>query len=256
MSTPPPTNSSIYGRRMEHAMHRALTERRTPVGVAPEMPRIDGATLALPARHYYSGKYSKTKIVLHHTVGGTARSTFDWWTRRKGGAGSLATAFIIGRDGRIYQLFDPKCWAWHCGTGGSRIERHSIGIELASEGPLTLADDGRLYAFERVTPKTLHSDPQAEPGQSFDAGPDGFRGHRYFDQYSFAQIASCTALVDWLCHACGVPRRTPSDHFGYQKQNLLFEGVIGHHQIRADKSDVHPGFLWDMLVGKCGLDLA
>ncbi len=43
--------------------------------------------------------------MLHHTAGGSARSTFNYWN---GNATRIATAYIVERDGTIFEVFDPR----------------------------------------------------------------------------------------------------------------------------------------------------
>jgi N-acetyl-anhydromuramyl-L-alanine amidase AmpD len=93
----------------------------------------------------------------------------------------------VERDGTIFEVFDPRFWAFHlglAGTGGS-AERRSIGIEMASEGRLE------------------------ERGEEVG---------------------------------------TPGRHFDFDRALFGYRGVLGHHQVRADKTDLHPGFPWDRLV--------
>lgn len=208
-------------------------------------------TLALPPANYYVQAYRKNLIALHHTVGGTAKSTYEWWKTRKGGTGTVGAAFMIDRDGSVYEVFEPQYWAYHLGTGYSPDEKRSIGIELCSEGGLTYSN-GYLYSFDRITERTKHSHV-AEAGKHFD-NKAVWRGYRYWDRYDPAQMRSLFHLVDWLCQEFRIPRMTPADH---QATNLklrgTFAGVIAHHQVRADKSDLHPGFDWAGLMEHCGL---
>jgi hypothetical protein len=44
-------------------------------------------SLRLPKSEYFPPAHKKTGIAIHHTVGGTARSTFDWWMRSRGNGG-------------------------------------------------------------------------------------------------------------------------------------------------------------------------
>ncbi|HEY4611468.1 MAG TPA: N-acetylmuramoyl-L-alanine amidase, partial [Bacteroidota bacterium] len=111
-------------------------------------------SLALPDEQYVQEAVPKKQIYIHHTVGGSARSTYSWWLSDKsksGGVLKVGTAFLIERDGTIYKCFEPKYWAHHLGltiAANVRLNRESIGIELCSEGALTMKPDGKLYAFD------------------------------------------------------------------------------------------------------------
>ncbi|MFV1980941.1 MAG: N-acetylmuramoyl-L-alanine amidase, partial [Rhodothermia bacterium] len=118
-------------------------------------PEID-QTLALPGNEFFPAQHAKTGICLHHTVGGTAASSINFW---KTDGANVGTAYMIGRDGTVFEIFDPKAWAFQFGLKGwSNTDRFSfekrfIGIEIASEGGLT-ESDGNLYCFDRVSPRT------------------------------------------------------------------------------------------------------
>ena len=115
----------------------------------------------------------KTLLVLHHTVGGTAESTFNYWSYHLG----------------IKDL--PR----------GQVDRRSIGIELASEGALT-KKDGKVLAF--YNPST--------------------------------------------------GKGTPINHVEFDKRLYQFDGVIGHHQVRTDKTDVHPNFPWIEFCARLGIE--
>ena len=51
--------------------------------------------MRLPAAEFFPGAQRKSGIALHHTVGGTAKSTFGWWLTDHtdgGGATRVGTA--------------------------------------------------------------------------------------------------------------------------------------------------------------------
>ena len=52
----------------------------------------------------------------------------------------VSTAFVIGRNGNIYNLFPSKFWSFHLGkraVGRNREKcKHSIAIEFSNIGPL------------------------------------------------------------------------------------------------------------------------
>ncbi len=203
--------------------------------------------LRLPAEQYFVEKPKKDLIVLHHTVGGSARSTFDYW---RTDAEHVGTAYIVERDGTVYEVFPPECWAYHLGLKVGPIgvvDKRSIGIEIASEGPL-LERGGKLYAFGRVAEQTLYS------GDVFDAGAAGFRGSRYFAAYTPQAMAAVCELVDSLITRFKISRQTPAEHSTFDLNGLRnYSGVVTHCQLRADKSDCHPGMAWEKLVAECDL---
>ena len=194
---------------------------------------------------YFHEKHPKNAIVIHHTSGRSAQSTIDWWQKSPE---RIATAYIIERDGAIYELFDPSYWAYHLGIPGNKgiFDRRSIGIEIASEGGLIEYKD-KLYCFDRISNATEYKRKTYEHEQKW-------RGHyRYFAEYTTEQSESVLLLIDFLCNDFNIPRRTPADHLSFNPALFKFKGVIGHHHVRPDKTDPHPGFEWDRLLRKCRL---
>lgn len=215
-----------------------------PAAPPPAVPAID-RSLRLSADRYFGEVLPKSLIVLHHTVGGSALSTFRSFQSRPG---RIATAYLVERDGTIFELFDPRLWAFHLGIpgAGGALDRRSIGIELANEGAL-FGERGDLHAFGEPGEGTPFTGEVFDPGRPW-------RGHRWFAAYTGAQTEAAIELVDHLLGAFGVARRTPADHGGALR-DLRFRGVVGHHHLRDDKSDPHPGFPWSRLVERCRLSV-
>jgi len=214
-------------------------------------PPID-RSLRLPASAYFPRQEQKSGIAIHHTVGGSARSTFDYW---KGNVEQVGTAYIIDRDGTIYEIFEPAAWAWQFGLKWPSVdkiafEKRFIGIEIASEGGL-VESGGQLYSFGTVSPKTLKARAEA-----FDCGKD-YRGFRYFDKYEPAQITALGLLVNWLCDEFRVERQVPADPLEFRGEALKrFNGIIGHTMVRLDKTDPLPDpQFWTGLCATCRLEV-
>lgn len=207
-------------------------------------------SLRLPKDQIFPVQCEKTGIALHHTVGATARSTFEYWLSTREMVG---TAYIVDRDGTIFEIFDPRHWAWQFGLGWpddqkAAMEKRFIGIEIASEGGLREAE-GQLYCYDRVSPRTLKNRQDAYDNR------ESYREYRYFDKYEPAQIASVIELVNGLCEEHRVDRAIPSDHLGFYGERLTgFRGVVGHANLRLDKSDPSPDpEFWDRLIVGCRL---
>lgn len=208
-------------------------------------------SLALPEHEFFPQQEEKSGICLHHTVGGTAPSSVHHW---KTDDANIGTAYMIGRDGTIFEIFDPKAWAWQFGLQGwgndrAAFEKRFIGIEIASEGGLR-EHEGTLYCFDRI-----HSRTRFNRDNAFDYGSD-FRGYRYFARYKKAQIDAVIDLVNHLCDTFNIPRRVPDDYLSYYGTELRdFQGVIGHINVRRDKSDPIPDDrFWERVITECRLD--
>jgi N-acetyl-anhydromuramyl-L-alanine amidase AmpD len=191
--------------------------------------------------------------VLHHTVGGSALSSIRWW---RDDPRVVGTAYIIERDGTVYETFPPQCWAWHIGIKDARIEQRSIGIELASEGGL-IEQDGKLWAFAGPSQggKLLgNADTLLGAGRVLKLTAP-YRGFTWFDSYDEPQVTAAIALVDDLCTRFSVPRVLPvavSQPSGDFRPYFAFEGVVHHAMMRKDKSDLHPGFAYSRLGAALG----
>ena len=213
-------------------------------------------TLRLPDGEYLPETGSKTGICIHHTVGGSAKSTFNWWTQdrtKRGTRLKVGTAFIIDRDGTVFEVFDPAAWAFQFGLKWPMVkklkfEKRFIGIEIASEGALT-ESDGKLYCFDRVSDKTLKL-----RNETFDYGKD-FRGYRYFDKYEDAQVDALVGLINELCTRFHIKKQVPDGLLDFYGDRLSdFQGIIGHSMVRKDKSDPLPDkSLWDRIINDCGV---
>lgn len=224
----------------------------------------------------------KTQLYLHHTVGGSAISTYNYW---EGKTNRVATAYIIERDGTIYEVFDPHYWAWHLGlkTASNTIaNKQSIGIEIASEGALrsgaelnnSLAangqpdrfENGMLYAFDidparDDTGKLLPASQWYKHAKRlYNISTDGakyvdfpvplgpFRGYTYFDTYDPKQVISTNWLVNQLCDQFNIPKvLVTGDRFRFDASLITgFSGVLTHTNVRQDKSDLCPSWDWSL----------
>jgi hypothetical protein len=208
-------------------------------------------SLRLSEDQYFPVARPKSGIAIHHTVGGSAESTFRWWQVDRTGSGRhkrVATAYLVDRDGTVFEVFDPGAWAYQFGLTWPdaerlRFEQRFVGIEIASAGGLTEREGG-LHAAGHVWRRAQRAREQA-----FDAGRV-WRGYRWFDRYARRQLDAVGQLVDQLCARFTISRRYPDPPFEYYGRALSdFEGVIGHAMVRSDKSDPAPDpRLWETLA--------
>jgi hypothetical protein len=213
-------------------------------------------SLTLPIGEFFEPAGRKSGICIHHTVGGSARSTYEWWMRDRSADGTgrrVGTAYLIDRDGSIHEVFAPEAWAYQFGLSWRvdrklAFEKRFIGIELASVGPLLEKDDC-FYCFDRVDNKT-----RVDKRTVFDFGRP-WRGYRYWTRYPNAQVDALIALLHELLVRFGIERQVPSDFLRFYGEELFdFEGVIGHTMVRMDKTDPNPDVeFWTRVVSECGL---
>ena len=172
---------------------------------------------------YFDEVTPKTQVVLHHTAdNASVEATINWWRGQRNDEGrgkSIATHFIIQRDGTYDQLFDLKYWAYHLGTDDRSLNKNTISIELESYGYLNSFEDieGVRYILQdgksigkvtdllpiiyreatfgaNYTPYELVRwvDSPSQPISSINYGGRGkqYRGYGNWQGYTYAQIST------------------------------------------------------------------
>lgn len=179
--------------------------------------------------NYFAQAFRKTNIVLHHTVSSTAQSALSWWESQPS---RIGTAYVIDKNGTIYEAFPPQFWAHHLGLNArnnTQLNRQSIGIEFVNEGPI-FNSEGQF--------RWLKFDGPAYNGKPYRSV---FRNWPMWAEYTNEQILAGVELVAMLCQQHKIPPTIarmgvfdPSvpDNFG----------IYAHHNVRADKTDVSPAF--------------
>ncbi len=208
--------------------------------------------------NYVAEHTIKKQITVHHTVGGTAISSINYWNTENNGIGC---PYIIERDGTIYQLFDPTLgWIYHLGialddkrcsfTPGIKyskgeLDKLSIGIELASEGGL-YSKDNKLYNFKIGN---------EYKGSKYIKLDNPWRGFQYFDQYEDVQLQALANLINYLLNKFPTINRTVLTTYDTVSLEFLktFSGVNTHYHFRKDKTDVNLAFSWEHLADTCRL---
>jgi hypothetical protein len=70
--------------------------------------------------------------VWHWTGGGTAQGAIDWLDKRLEGKGSVGYNYIIGRDGNVYMLADPRTHYMHnTGSHSTIPSKGTVSISFA-----------------------------------------------------------------------------------------------------------------------------
>lgn len=213
---------------------------------------IDNVKFALDPGQYFAESMPKTQIVLHFTAGGTASGAFETWKRDPV---QVATAFIVDKDGKIYQCFNPSYWAYHLGVNVAagnvyhKFDRQSIGIEMVNWGGLK--EDGFSLNCWPNNYKTFLC--QTTDTDKAYVSPKPWRGFQYWNAYTEAQLASVYDLVHQLCRQFVIPLAIPRP-----EQQLAcdpafagsFKGIVGHQMYLGEKTDPGPAFPWEMLMGE------
>jgi N-acetyl-anhydromuramyl-L-alanine amidase AmpD len=212
----------------------------------------------LPKHQYIPSKYDKVQIYLHHTAGSSsARGVMEYWAKTKE---RIATCVAIAGkgaaegDGKIVQGFSSKYWGYHLGLKTTvfksrklpvkSLDRISIGIEICNFGYLTKTKDGRFLTY-------VGSEIPKEDVIELDKP---YKGHKYWHNYTEAQIESVRKLLLFWHDTYGIPLEYNEDVWEVTDRALKAEpGVFTHNSVRADKTDVypHPGLIkmWKSLTG-------
>lgn len=211
---------------------------------------IDSSTYRLPEAAFFQQRVPKDLIVLHNTASSTASSVFETWKSQA--KPRVGTAYVVDRNGVVFELFPPECWAYHLGMKkrnlGHYNDRRSIGIEIVNPGPLRPDPDGgdtlNWWPRNFRQPWCLAS----ETGKYVQTE---YRGHKYFATYTPEQEGAVRKLVQWLCKRFGIAfllpppaKRLVCDPEYFCK----FRGIAAHQNFRPDKFDVGPAWSWESLV--------
>jgi len=203
-----------------------------------------------PEDQYLQEEYTKTQIVLHHTVSGTGVegdiSTWEADPQR------VAVCMIIDRDGIPWQLFSSKYWAYHLKAGNKELDKHSLAVEIDNWGWL-IPGDGTTKQFgykEDGTPKfvytitgkyyTYYGNSVTVPMEYY---PEGFRGYNYYEQYTEKQIRTLGELILYWKLRYNIPIDYNSDMWDVSPRALSgAPGIWGHISYRPmpEKTDPHP----------------
>ena len=167
----------------------------------------------------------KNKIVLHHTVSSSFSSAFNWWNQTLDRVG---THFIIDKDGTIYYVVPEDYWIYHIGKGStSNDNKQSFGIELVNEGPLKLESNS---SFSWLDGKAKYNG---------DVYQHSWRGYMYWASYTKNQIHSLIDLLRYLTDKYNINKEIATS-FLYNRDYFNFLGIVSHHNLRSDKTDVSP----------------
>ena len=187
---------------------------------------------------FFQDLHPKKQIYLHHTAGGpSAVSVANYFQQKEG---KVATAFVIGSDGTIVQLFSSKHWAYHLGlkpevfaekgVDYKSLDKISIGIEICNYGPLAKRNG---YFYNYVGGKVDRSQITELKSK--------YKGHIWWQRYTDEQIESTRQLLVYLCDTYGISKEYADVIFDIDKRALKGEnGIFTHNSVRHDKSDIYP----------------
>lgn len=190
----------------------------------------------LPDGQYIKALFPKKNIVLHHTVSSNAQSALNWW---KVTPERVATAFVVDKDGTVYEAFDPKFWAHHLGLRHRRnteLNMRSVGIEIVNEGQLRQKPFGWEWNFVNGTR------PQWYRGEGVVSLESPWRGYSHWAAYTDAQYVATSELVKYICEMFGI-EPTVCESLDFDMSIPDKYAIYSHRNVIANgKWDVSPAF--------------
>lgn len=182
----------------------------------------------------------KKSIILHHTAGSTADGAISWWNQTPDRVG---VAYVLDRDGKIYEVFDPSNWAFHIGINGDDnfYEKHSIGIEIVGLGHVEKIEGKFRFCPFGVNNKVGQ---RIVPSEDVIELKAPYRGQKYFHKYTDAQIKALDELIRYLVKTFKITLQTETleETLPYYPKLLKTHdsGIYTHGMFRNDKDDIYP----------------
>jgi len=199
-------------------------------------------TVDFPTDQYIRESHDKNQIVIHHTVSGQGvNGDIAWWRQT---ADRVGTAIIVGWDGKIYQCFGSKYWAYHLGLktkNNKELNKKSIGIEIDAWGGLVRTNRQWYPAKWDKELKKHVANTRVAPIKNVQVYEEGFKGFYGFEKYTDAQIEAVRQLLVYWNKRYDIPLDYNPTMFNISQEALSGKsGIWSHTSFRSDKSDCYP----------------
>lgn len=178
----------------------------------------------------FEGKPAYDQVVFAHA----ARSDAETLARLLYLDGGPTAPFVVSRDGRILQLYDPDLGAGRLGPWSAALQARQLGVMLLG---LAHAPGNKMDVDYEVS--------------TFDGQRGSFRGWRFFEDYPAAQRDAVARLAAYLSLKYGIPPVTLPPPLRYRvvgEERLTkagFRGFLSACQLsRGQQAPETPG-LWD-----------
>ncbi len=197
--------------------------------------------------YYYRQEHQKQQIVLHFTMGYLHGDVATLTRPNK----YVSVPFLIGRNGKIYNLFSSRFWSYHLGPGamgGNREQsRKTIAIELSNIGPLKQQGSNIITSYS----KPGKPDKYCNVSQRRYYQQQAFRKYDYYATFTNAQYKALILLLRYLTATYSIPRKflPISRRFEAHERVINFKGIVSHVNYRqTGKVDIGPAFDWPHVI--------
>lgn len=198
--------------------------------------------------YYYREKSIKKHIVCHATMGFLSNDVANLSRPNR----HVSTAYLIGRNGHVFELFNPHYWSYHIGSApkgagwqNKTLSKMTIGIELSNF----------IVLKEHATDKKALTDywnfKYCNKSNNFAYRQINYRGYDYYATFTDEQYRSLDSLLLHLCRQFNIPHTflPLQQRYGFTKQ-IPKAGIWLHSNVRKDKYDMSPVFDFNRISGR------
>ena len=192
--------------------------------------------------YYFQEASEKEQIVLHFT-GATLPEDIPKLSK----SADHSAAFVLARDGTIYQLFNSAFWARHLDPGtidnADEINKQSIAIQISNVGLLSLEGetlygaDGFPYCYKD---EKAYYEELAVP----------IEGKQYFASCTNDQYNSLILLLRYLTNEHNIPREvldqdSTDENWGDTRKEISnYKGILFGVNFIKDPYGIGAAFNW------------
>jgi N-acetyl-anhydromuramyl-L-alanine amidase AmpD len=209
---------------------------------------------------WFNSVSAKDLVILHYTAGANVLGAVREFKSRADG---VSTPYVVGTDGKVFELYPPDCYSYHLGMTAKRgepnpnanhiHERRGIGIEIVNVGPLKINGEYLCYwpPLTKENPYGAYLTRYCHISEEdrYIRVRDKWRGFNFFAAFPPVQMTAVAELVGLLVEQFNIPFVIPPK----AKQLVTdipwfveFKGIAAHHHARTDKYDVGPAFDWNI----------
>jgi len=217
-------------------------------GTNERMPFTQVSPKSGDKTYYNKKEHQKQQNVLHFTMG-YLHGDVAMLTQPNY---HVSVPFLIGCNGKIYNLFSSKYWSYHLGRGamggnGAQSQK-TIAIELSNIGPLKQQGSNIITSYS----KPGKADKYCNVNQKRYYQQQAFRKYEHYATFSNAQYKALMLLLRYLTATYHIPYKflPASQRFQTHERVANFRGIVSHVNYRkTGKVDIGPAFDWQRVIG-------